>query len=724
MAHIRKSILLRFIFYIGGFVLIVIGLASTTVMAFRAADQSTIEVAQKWLEGTTLLGKIEYNISGFRIAEIYGAGAPDRQSRLAFEAVANERRKSVDALENQYMLLLDNSYPRQDMMAFQTAWTSYQAAHDAWAKADNVGLTDNRVYISGNLEQHYHAADAAIDRLIDVHREEARARVDAVHRLARRMIFIAMEISGAAICLAVWLVYRLRKEVIQPLIAITGTISMLAAGAREVQVPKVNRRDEISEIAAACEVFRINVLALDQAHEETRVAEEQANALARHDALTGLPNRRVFISDLQTALDNAHNGSATCSVLLLDLDNFKKINDLQGHQMGDMVLCEVARRLEMIMRKNDTVARLGGDEFAIIAEGDSRLYDHLDGAKRLAGRVLGTIRQSMNFGDSKIEIGASLGIAICRAETTDIGSLLRAADIAMYRAKQGGRGTFRFFEQRMDDEMRDREALENDVARAIADDSIRPHYQPLVNISQNRIRGFEALARWEHPTRGFVPPDVFIPIVEQLGLMSDLTVAILRHACRDASQWPDDISVAVNVSPSELKDPLLTNRILKILAQAGLAPTRLEVEITETALVSDMASAKEILQALQGIGVKICLDDFGTGYSSLYHLRELKFDKIKIDRSFVHAMQENKDNEKIIDAILGLTKSLNLPTVAEGIENPEVLRQLAFKGCAYGQGYYFGKAMTVDAAVELLKKGIDQGGQLKFGQVIKGEFRP
>jgi EAL domain-containing protein (putative c-di-GMP-specific phosphodiesterase class I) len=223
-----------------------------------------------------------------------------------------------------------------------------------------------------------------------------------------------------------------------------------------------------------------------------------------------------------------------------------------------------------------------------------------------------------------------------------------------------------------------------------------------LRFEQNRICGFEALARWNHPERGFVPPDLFIPLVEQLGLMPQLTSSILGQACRDAKRWPDDIFLSVNISPSELRDPLVSSRLGAILAQNGFAPNRLEVEITETALVSNIETAKSILTTLQSAGIKICLDDFGTGYSSLYHLRELKFDKVKIDRSFVQSMRNNPESERLVDAILGLTRSLNLPTVAEGIEDAAILLRLAAKGCEFGQGYYFGKAMTADDTKDAL----------------------
>jgi diguanylate cyclase (GGDEF)-like protein len=393
--------------------------------------------------------------------------------------------------------------------------------------------------------------------------------------------------------------------------------------------------------------------------------------------------------------------------MLLDLDEFKKVNDLQGHLAGDVVLCEVAARLQEAVRKHDTVARLGGDEFAIILQGDAGYQEQLERIKRMAGRLLGVIREPIGAGDARVEIGASIGIVLCQDGEGDVPGLLRAADIAMYRAKSSGGFTFRFFEQSMDDEMRDREALERDLAEALSAGQVKPYYQPLVDIARARVRGFEALARWQHPVRGFVPPDVFIPIVEQLGLTEMLSSTILRQACRDARLWPQEICVAVNFSPVELRDPGLAERVLNILHEEGMAPYRLEVEITESALVSDLEGAKVILSALQANGVTICLDDFGTGYSSLYHLRELKFDKVKIDRSFVQAMQSNPDSEKIIDAILGLTRSLHLPAVAEGIETPDELHALLDKGCEFGQGFYFGKAVPAANTVALLTPGAE-----------------
>ncbi|MDQ7981720.1 EAL domain-containing protein [Paraburkholderia sp. SARCC-3016] len=432
---------------------------------------------------------------------------------------------------------------------------------------------------------------------------------------------------------------------------------------------------------------------------------EEANRLARHDPLTGLYNRRVFAGELDEAIARAKSGAGVYLVLVIDLDRFKPVNDLRGHAAGDVVLCEVARRLTDAIRKSDTVARLGGDEFAIVAAADT--HAHADGAMLLAARLLGAIRQPINVEGSMIEIGASIGIARCPADGLDAETLLRAADIAMYRAKREARGTFRFFEQSMDEELRAQVQLEIDLKEAIVRREIRPHYQPLIDMQDRRLFGFEILARWNHPTRGSVPPDTFIPVAEQLGLIPELTASILGQACRDATQWAnDEIRLSLNIAPGQLKDLGLPEQILSILHEEGFPASRLEIEITETALVGDIETARIVLNALKDAGIRVALDDFGTGYSSLYHLRELRFDKVKIDKSFVQSMQSNTESDRIVDAILGLAHSLGMPTVAEGIEDQTALERLVDKGCEYGQGFHFGRAMSAESVRTLLQDAL------------------
>jgi diguanylate cyclase (GGDEF)-like protein/PAS domain S-box-containing protein len=463
---------------------------------------------------------------------------------------------------------------------------------------------------------------------------------------------------------------------------------------------------KLAEAEAAEEkeqTYRRHLAALEKAHEATEAAHQQAQSMARHDALTGLPNRRVFAEALATEVTRARRGSISCAIMVIDLDRFKPVNDVHGHAAGDDVLREIATRLAALSRASDTVARLGGDEFAVILD-CAAPQDPTTAASTLAERIIASVGQPIAIGDQVVEVGASIGIAVCPNDGADSGTLLRAADMAMYRAKEEGRGAFRFFSPGMEKALRERIALEEDVRRAVTAHEIRPHYQPVVQLAENRLVGFEILARWHHPVRGDVEADVFIPIVEKLGLIGDLTYQLLRRACHDAHDWPRDITISLNISPLHFADPLLPVRLLAILSEADFPPKRLEIEVTETALVTDVEVARAALGALQDIGIKISLDDFGTGYSSLYNLRELHFDKIKIDRTFVTSMQSNAGNRKIVHSVIDLAKSLGLPVIAEGIEHRQEMQEIAQRGGEYGQGFHFGKAMPADEADAMVRR--------------------
>ena len=452
------------------------------------------------------------------------------------------------------------------------------------------------------------------------------------------------------------------------------------------------------------ETYRGHLAALEKAQKATEAAHRLAESMARHDVLTGLPNRRVFAETLKAAVARAARGSVGYAVLIIDLDRFKPVNDVLGHAAGDDVLQEVASRLSSLVRKSDAVARLGGDEFGVILD-CVQPEESSAAASALAQRIIASVGRPIRVGDQVVEVGASVGIAICPTDGTDPETLLRAADMAMYRAKEGGRGSYRFFSQTMETALRARVALEEDVRRAVVAHDIQPHYQPLMQLTENRLVGFEILARWRHPVRGDVLPETFIPIVEKLGLIADLTYYLLRRACLDARDWPPTITIALNISPLHLADPLLPVKLLAVLSETDFPPTRLEIEVTESALVTDLAAARTALVTLQDIGIKISLDDFGTGYSSLYNLRELHFDKIKIDRSFVLAMQKDAGSAKIVRSVIDLAKSLGLPTIAEGIEHLDVMQQIVQSGGEYGQGFYFGKAMPAAEASELVQAG-------------------
>jgi diguanylate cyclase (GGDEF)-like protein/PAS domain S-box-containing protein len=464
---------------------------------------------------------------------------------------------------------------------------------------------------------------------------------------------------------------------------------------------------KIAEVQAAEEkeqTYHRHLAALEAAQEATEAAHQLAQSMARHDPLTGLPNRRVFAETLQTAVLRAARGSVEYAALIIDLDRFKPVNDVYGHAAGDDVLREVAIRLSQLVRKSDTVARLGGDEFGIILDCIAP-EDPTAAAAILAERIIVGISQPIPIGDQLVEVGASIGVAVCPTDGNDPETLLRAADMAMYGAKEDGRGSCRFFTQSMEKALRERLALEDDVRRAVTAQDIIPHYQPLMQLAENRLVGFEILARWQHAARGDVKPEVFIPIAEKLGLIGELTYFLLRRACLDAHDWSPEITIALNISPLHFSDPLLPVKLLAILSETGFPPGRLEVEVTESAFVTDLHAARTALLTLQSLGIKISLDDFGTGYSSLYNLRELHFDKIKIDRSFVLSMQSNAGSAKIVHSVIALAKSLGLPTIAEGIEHREAMKEVIQSGGEYGQGFYFGQAMPAADAAKLVRHG-------------------
>jgi diguanylate cyclase (GGDEF)-like protein len=421
-------------------------------------------------------------------------------------------------------------------------------------------------------------------------------------------------------------------------------------------------------------------------------AEEHARALAHEDVLTKLPNRRMLIEVVdQVTCINARQGTKW-ALLLIDLDRFKLVNDGHGHQAGDAVLQEVAKRLTSTTPNEGLAARLGGDEFALFVPYGSPLQ-----LSRLAQQVTDLLSAPIEYEQTPVAVGATVGIALTPEDGASPESLLRCADLAMYCGKREGRGVYRFFERRMEDELRERASLETSLLSAVAGGEIRPHYQPLVSMPENSVHGFEVLARWYHPDRGVLAPDVFIPIAEETGLITELGYALLRQACIDAQSWPSNLSLAINVSQHQLKDPMLAERILSILTRTGFEPTRLEVEVTESALMSDIDAARGNLHTLQRAGVSIALDDFGTGYSSLSHLRDISFDRIKIDRSFVQSLGASSESGKIVDAVLGLGRSLGVRTTAEGIENATNSRWLAERGCTDGQGFLFGKPMPAAA---------------------------
>jgi len=432
---------------------------------------------------------------------------------------------------------------------------------------------------------------------------------------------------------------------------------------------------------------------------EQRAAEAKIFHMAHYDALTNLPNRVLFRRQLVDRLAHAER-DRKFAVLCLDLDRFKSVNDTLGHTLGDQLLKQVAERLQACLGEQDIIARLGGDEFAII----QREIEEPTDTTALAASLIEAIGHPFDLGGNQVVVGLSVGIAIAPTDAREPDALLMNADMALYRAKADGRATYRFFEPEMDALMQSRRALELDLRKAVTNGEFTLHYQPLVGLKHDAICGFEALIRWNHPQRGMISPLDFIPLAEETALILPIGEWVMRQACADAAKWPGDISVAVNLSAVQFKTPNLSQIVVSALAQSGLAHGRLELEITESVLLANTESTYATLHQLRELGVRVSMDDFGTGYSSLSYLRSFPFDKIKIDRSFVHDLSSNPDSVAIIRAITGLGASLGMATTAEGIETGEELECLRREGCTEAQGYYFSRPVPASDVYKLLTK--------------------
>ncbi len=435
---------------------------------------------------------------------------------------------------------------------------------------------------------------------------------------------------------------------------------------------------------------------------ERRRVENQIAFLASHDALTHLPNRAVFSDRVEEAVLRMRRGSGF-AVHCINLDHFKQVNDAFGHAIGDQLLRSVAGRLQSCIRQTDVVARLGGDEFAILQSDVSSAAL----AMQLAQRIQVAVAAPHLLDGQKLLVGVSVGIALCPGDGLSQGYLLKAADAALHKAKEDGRGTWRFFERAMNEKQQLRRALDTDLRRALEQNEFEVHYQPLFDVGSARIGGFEALVRWRHPLRGMIAPDAFIPMAEETGLIREIGRWVLQAACLEATRWPEHRSVAVNVSGIQLQDPGFVQLVTETLAQTGLPADRLELEVTETILMANHERVLPILTGLRAIGVRFAMDDFGTGYSSLSALRAFPFDKIKIDRSFVRDLGLDAAAEQIIRTILALGHSLKMRVTAEGVETAPQMEALTGMGCEEIQGYFIGRPTPADLLPALLAGEVD-----------------
>ena len=431
------------------------------------------------------------------------------------------------------------------------------------------------------------------------------------------------------------------------------------------------------------------------------VAGERAEHLASRDALTGFLNRRSLGEEGAAMLVQASRRSKAMALLMLDVDHFKTVNDMHGHAAGDTLLRQIAAEISTLLPQVSLVARLGGDEFAC-----AFLFDpaHPDTVERVADAMVTRLARPFRTDGVQIHISVSMGVARSDFDCASFEALMRAGDIAMYAAKEAGRNRFTWFDRSMEQALQARNELETGLRAAIPKGEIVPYFEQQVDLTTGRLSGFEVLARWEHPTRGLIMPDAFIGIAEETGMIADLSLSVMRQAFAAARDLDGALSLAINISPWQLKDPWLAQKIIKLLTETGFPAQRLEVEITESALFDNLALAQSIVGSLKNQGIRLALDDFGTGYSSLAHLRALPFDRIKIDRSFVASIIDNPESAAIVNAIARLGDSLNMPTTAEGIEDAEVEERLRGMGCTKGQGYLYGRPLNLAGVRRLLSE--------------------
>jgi diguanylate cyclase (GGDEF)-like protein len=512
--------------------------------------------------------------------------------------------------------------------------------------------------------------------------------------------------------------YGLSRDIVKPGCSFAGLLRHRYEQGQLVRNPEEYRAEILAEIRTRGTRSRVvktadgrEVQVIDRAmpdgswvatHEditEQRAAEAKISHMALHDALTDLPNRVLFRQQLEERLAHMERG-ARFAVLCLDLDRFKNVNDALGHAIGDRLLNQAADRLRACLRDSDIVARFGGDEFAILQFGVGGPTD----TTALAERLIEAIGEPFDLDGQQVVIGLSAGIAIAPTDGADADQLMMNADMALYRAKADGRATYRFFEPEMDARMQARRSLELDLRKAVTQGEFELHFQPLINLKADAICSFEALLRWNHPERGMIPPLDFIPLAEETGLIVPIGEWALRQACEEAAKWPSEVGIAVNLSPAQFKSPNLSQTVVNALARSGLAPGRLELEITESVLLSDTDANYATLHRLRELGVRISMDDFGTGYSSLSYLRSFPFDKIKIDRSFVRDLSSKVESIAIIRAVTGLGSNLGMVTTGEGVETQDELECLRQEGCTEAQGYYFSKPRPASEVHGLLAK--------------------
>jgi diguanylate cyclase (GGDEF)-like protein len=550
-----------------------------------------------------------------------------------------------------------------------------------------------------------------------MHAEKSDASVNRPTAQAKRDV-VALAIAIASIILFVWIGGSVVSQAVVSLLGNgTGPDRMLASAL-------------LLNIALILFGWR-RYRELTEEVNQRRKAEEQARLLADTDPLTGCLNRRSIAPATDQLLAQASGRDEAIAFVMVDIDNFKSVNDIHGHRAGDAVLLECAKRMAARLPERALLARLGGDEFACVIPFDARRPEQID---RIAARIIAEIAEPIETGQATIDNSVSLGIACSGGtdtpvEPADSQQLLHMADIAMYHAKKQGRNRYCWYERSLEGDLRTRSELESGIRGGILRGEFEPYYEQQIDLSTGELVGFEMLARWIAPSGKMIGPDVFIPIAEEIGMISELSELLIAKALQDAKTWDPKLTLSVNISPVQLRDPWFAQKLLKLLVEANFPPSRLDIEITESCLHENIAVVRNLIASLQCQGIRVSLDDFGTGYSSLAQLRSLPFDRLKIDRSFVTNLIDSAESETIVKAITSLGVGLGMPITAEGVETEEVLKRLQAFGTYKGQGYFYGRPQSAAAVTEMLAArdllaGARAGAEVATVQMVEPEPTP
>jgi diguanylate cyclase (GGDEF)-like protein len=646
------------------------------------------DIVQRDMRGAALLSLSAQEIQGmngtvYRSFSLQAAGVADEHSSLSLTTLET-RIGSVQARLAQVGGLHLDTVPAEPLLRVQREVAVY---HSGVLRASALLQTDfaSAVAILRSFDATAQRvvidlSQLADDTLLAAQRKSgvAQRKSRSVHTISAWVGLVTCFIAG----LSAWNITRRTVGAVQ---RIARATSLVARGEQSLNINLMARGDELGAIVESLRSFQAN--------------NERMNFLAHHDALTALPNRVLLHDRMALALADCDRGRR-CAIHCLDLDHFKAVNDTLGHPVGDGLLQAVAKRLTGCVRLGDTVARLGGDEFAIVQRDPASEQATVE----MAQRIIDVISQPYEIGGHQIMVGASVGVAITPCDDQGVDTMLRNADMALYRAKSEGRSTWRFFEPDMDAAMQERRILELDMRAALTGQQFELYYQPLVNVRSHEVSGFEALIRWHHPTRGMISPAEFIPLAEETGLIVQIGAWVLRQACADAATWKANLKVAVNLSPLQFKDRNLVAVVQQALTSAGLPAWRLDLEITEGVLLQESENTLATLHKLRALGIRISMDDFGTGYSSLSYLRSFPFDKIKIDQSFIRDLASHSGSVAIVRAVTGLSSSLGIHTTAEGVETEEQLARLIAEGCTEVQGYLFSPARPAHEVSKLVEE--------------------